>query len=156
MSCQDEGTGCVPRRKFVSLAAAAAAGWVLTGCGPRRLVEIPRERRRELLEACERTYRQAYATDVTVADTPALPGVTFAYALDLSRCVGCRRCVYACVDENNPSRDPQVHWIRVLRWRRTRASTSRTPTRTTSRTSCRRKATSTCRWPASSARTRPA
>ena len=26
----------------------------------------------------------------------------------------CRRCVYACVEENNQSRDPQVQWIRVL------------------------------------------
>ena len=28
--------------------------------------------------------------------------------------MGCRRCVYACVHENNQSRDPQIHWIRVL------------------------------------------
>jgi Fe-S-cluster-containing dehydrogenase component len=40
--------------------------------------------------------------------------VQFAYALDISRCIGCRRCVYGCVEENNQSRDPQVHWIRVL------------------------------------------
>jgi molybdopterin-containing oxidoreductase family iron-sulfur binding subunit len=41
--------------------------------------------------------------------------VTFGYALDLSRCVGCRRCVYACVKENNQSRKrPEIHWIRVL------------------------------------------
>jgi len=44
----------------------------------------------------------------------ALTGVLFGYALDLSRCIGCRRCVYACVEENNQSRDPQVQWIRVL------------------------------------------
>ena len=43
-----------------------------------------------------------------------MDGVEFSYALDLSRCVGCRRCVYACVHENNQSRDPQVHWIQVL------------------------------------------
>jgi molybdopterin-containing oxidoreductase family iron-sulfur binding subunit len=43
-----------------------------------------------------------------------MPGVLFAYALDISRCIGCRRCVYACVEENNQSRDPQVQWIRVL------------------------------------------
>ena len=30
------------------------------------------------------------------------------------RCIGCRRCVYACVEENNQSRDPQTHWITVL------------------------------------------
>ena len=46
--------------------------------------------------------------------TPAQEGVLFGYALDISRCIGCRRCVYACVDENNQSRAPQVHWIKVL------------------------------------------
>ncbi len=43
-----------------------------------------------------------------------MPGVLFGYGLDLSRCIGCRRCEYACVKENNQSRDPQLHWIRVL------------------------------------------
>jgi molybdopterin-containing oxidoreductase family iron-sulfur binding subunit len=62
----------------------------------------------------EREYAERYGAPVTVADTPAAPGVQFAYALDLSRCVGCRRCVYACVEENNQSRDPQTHWIRVV------------------------------------------
>jgi molybdopterin-containing oxidoreductase family iron-sulfur binding subunit len=40
--------------------------------------------------------------------------VLYGYGLDLSRCIGCRRCVYACVQENNQSRDPQIHYIRVL------------------------------------------
>ena len=101
------------RREFVSCAAAAAAGFLLTACGPKRLVEMPKERLREALREMERQYAETYGTAVTVADTPALPGVQFAYALDISRCVGCRRCVYACVEENNQSRDPQVHWIRV-------------------------------------------
>jgi len=114
MSDNHDGSEGLSRRQFVSIAAGAAAGWVLTGCGPKRLVEIPRERRRELLDACERRYRELYHTDVSVTDTPAIPGVTFAYALDLSRCIGCRRCVYACVEENNQSRSPQVQWIRVL------------------------------------------
>jgi molybdopterin-containing oxidoreductase family iron-sulfur binding subunit len=46
-----------------------------------------------------------------------MPGVLFGYGLDLSRCIGCRRCVYGCVGENNQSRDPQVHWITVLRFK---------------------------------------
>jgi Fe-S-cluster-containing dehydrogenase component len=104
----------VTRRKFATCAAAAAAGWILTACGPRRLHDVPRERLRELVAEMERDYTARYGKAVRVSDTAAAPGVLFGYALDISRCIGCRRCVYACVEENNQSRDPQVHWIRVL------------------------------------------
>jgi molybdopterin-containing oxidoreductase family iron-sulfur binding subunit len=53
---------------------------------------------------------------ITIDTTKAQAGVRFAYGLDLSRCIGCRKCVYACAAENNQSRDPQVHWISVLRF----------------------------------------
>ena len=104
----------VTRRQFGSIASAAAAGWVLTACGPRRLREVPPEKLRTAIRDLEKRYAAQYGTKLTVADTPPIPGVQFAYALDLSRCIGCRRCVYACIEENNQSRDPQVHWIRVL------------------------------------------
>jgi molybdopterin-containing oxidoreductase family iron-sulfur binding subunit len=113
MTQDGDGAGTPSRREFVSCAAAAAAGFLLTACGPKRLVEMPKERLLAALRELERQYSETYGTAVTVADTPALPGVQFAYALDISRCIGCRRCVYACVEENNQSRDPQVHWIRV-------------------------------------------
>jgi Fe-S-cluster-containing dehydrogenase component len=109
---EDERQG-LTRRAFVGGAMAAAAGWVLTACGPKRLYEVPPERLRQSLREMERKYSEEFGRPVTVADTPALAGVTFAYALDLSRCIGCRRCVYACVEENNQSRDPQIQWIRV-------------------------------------------
>ena len=102
------------RRTFTSCAAAAAAGWVLTACGPRRLHEIPKPRLRKALDEMEREYTASHGRTVSVSDSPAIDGVLFGYALDLSRCVGCRRCVYACAEENNQSRDPQVHWIKVL------------------------------------------
>ena len=51
---------------------------------------------------------------MTVKATPPIEGVLYGYGLDLSRCIGCRRCVYGCVAENNQSRDPQIHWIRVM------------------------------------------
>jgi molybdopterin-containing oxidoreductase family iron-sulfur binding subunit len=104
----------VSRREFASVAAAAAAGWLLTACGPRRLHEFPKDRLRRTLAEMEREYAGKYGRAVTVSDTGAQPGVLFAAALDISRCIGCRRCVYACVDENNQSREPQVQWIRVL------------------------------------------
>ena len=102
------------RRKFVSVTAAAAAGYLLTACGPRRLYEMPPDRLREAIRKMEGEYAERFGTAVTMSDAGPLPGVEFAYALDISRCVGCRRCVYACVEENNQSRDPQLHWIRVL------------------------------------------
>jgi len=110
----DEKSPTVTRRQFATCAAAAAAGWALTACGPRRLHEVPPDRLRQLVREMEREYSDKYGKPVTVADSGASPGVLFGYALDISRCIGCRRCVYACVEENNQSRDPQVHWIRVL------------------------------------------
>ena len=104
----------ITRRQFSSCAAAAAAGFLLTACGPRRLRELPKERLQASLQEMERRYAEQYGKPVNVSGEPAIPGVEFAYALDLSRCIGCRRCVYACVEENNQSRDPQIHWIRVF------------------------------------------
>src|SRR3990172_5037573 len=73
---------------------------------------------KQVLERLEKEYEQKYKKGIKVGNETALPGVLFGYGLDLSRCIGCRRCVYACVDENNQSRDPQIHWIRVLEFER--------------------------------------
>ena len=78
------------------------------------LQELAPEEIERLLREREAEYAARYGVEVTVGMEGPRPGVEFAYALDLTRCVGCRRCVYACVEENNQSRDPQVHWIRVL------------------------------------------
>jgi molybdopterin-containing oxidoreductase family iron-sulfur binding subunit len=45
-----------------------------------------------------------------------MENVLFGYALNIQKCIGCRRCVRACVKENNQSRkNPQIEWIRVVR-----------------------------------------
>ena len=80
-----------------------------------RFTELSDERKLEILRALEQQYRERYGREVSVGDTQPLDGVEFGYGLDIARCVGCRRCVYACVHENNQSREPQIHWIRVLR-----------------------------------------
>ena len=58
--------------------------------------------------------KKKYHVDVNITDPMSVEGVEFGYALNLSYCVGCRRCEYACEEENNTSRSPQVHYIRVL------------------------------------------
>lgn len=77
--------------------------------------ELDKEQLQGVLARLEKDYSSSYGQPVTVKATPPIEGVKFGYGLDLSRCIGCRRCVYGCVAENNQSRDPQVHWIRVVR-----------------------------------------
>lgn len=80
--------------------------------------EMTKEDKKEVVERLEQEYKAKYDKNIKVKTTDPTAGVLFGYALDLSRCVGCRRCVYACVTENNQSRNPQIHYIQVLRFRR--------------------------------------
>jgi len=68
----------------------------------------------KILKRIEREMKRDYDVEADVRNIKPMPGVEFAYALDLGRCIGCRRCVYACMDENNTSRDPEIQYIRVL------------------------------------------
>jgi len=73
------------------------------------------EEKRQLVKRLEEKYLRDYKLKFTVSTQGAHPKTLWGYGLDLSRCIGCRRCVYACVRENNLSRhDPQTQWIRVL------------------------------------------
>ncbi|MDH5716495.1 MAG: 4Fe-4S dicluster domain-containing protein [Spirochaetia bacterium] len=81
-------------------------------------VEMSKEEVKSVIDRMEKEYSEKYGKKVTIDTTAPLPGVKFGYGLDLSRCVGCRRCVYACVDENNQSRDPQIHYISVVRMKK--------------------------------------
>ena len=62
----------------------------------------------------ERRAKRELGAAIKVGTEPALPGVVFGYALNLSKCKGTRRCVEACMAENNTSRDPEIQYIRVL------------------------------------------
>ncbi|HEX7624943.1 MAG TPA: 4Fe-4S ferredoxin, partial [Anaeromyxobacteraceae bacterium] len=107
------------RRAFLRTAAAGAALATLSGCGLETLFrksfrELSPADVKDVLGRAQAKSSAKYGKAVSVSGTPARAGVEFGYGLDLSRCVGCRRCVYACVKENNQSRkNPQIHWIRV-------------------------------------------
>lgn len=115
------------RRDLLKLTATGLGASILGGCfkGPKweeffqkRFQEMSPEEIISLLKRLEERYSRKYDMQFEVKATPAREGVIFGYALDLSRCIGCRRCVYACVQENNQSRDVQIHYIRVLRMKK--------------------------------------
>lgn len=82
------------------------------------------EEKKEAIARLEERYSEEYGKKVKVDGAPAMKGVLFGYALNIQKCIGCRRCVYACVTENNQSRhDPQIQWIRVIRMEKGNFST---------------------------------
>jgi molybdopterin-containing oxidoreductase family iron-sulfur binding subunit len=125
MSRTTEPNQLVDRRHFVTAAGlatmgamsarfAGASGGLAEKLLARSFRELSPREVAALVERLEREVGERFGREVAVDATEALTDVQFGYGLDLSRCIGCRRCVYACVAENNLSREPQVHWIRVL------------------------------------------
>ncbi|MBX7255624.1 MAG: 4Fe-4S dicluster domain-containing protein [Candidatus Hydrogenedentes bacterium] len=68
----------------------------------------------QILRRLEAEIARDYGARVHVNDVRPMDGVEYGYALNLSRCNGSRRCVEACVKENNQTRDPQMQYIKVL------------------------------------------
>ena len=117
------------RRDFIRYMAATVSALALPtlSCkGPEReaflqkhFLEMSEDDKKRVVKRLEETYRTAYGKQFDISTKGARPNTLWGYGLDLSRCIGCRRCVYACVRENNQSRhNPQVQWIRVLRLKR--------------------------------------
>ncbi len=122
----------VTRRQFVKTAAlAVTAAATASACGDRavtvsdfihtRLRELTPDEVKALCARLEKDLEAQYGQDVVVGSEGPMPGVVFGYGLDLSRCNGNRKCVEACIEENNqsrPSPDAPHHnpiaWITVL------------------------------------------
>ncbi len=98
----------------IALPASDASASVWEAFLQKHFRELSKDELKQVLARLSKEYSEEYGREVNIQATPAIEGVKYGYGLDLSRCIGCRRCVYGCVAENNQSRDPQIHWIRVL------------------------------------------
>ncbi|HXQ81276.1 MAG TPA: 4Fe-4S dicluster domain-containing protein [Opitutaceae bacterium] len=120
------------RRSFLrtSTVLSAGAAAIAAGLAPLRKLgqftsvdefvqkyykELSPEEMKAVLARIEDEVQRQYGIRPHVRDYKPMNGVEFVYALNLTRCVGCRKCVHACVAENNQSRNPEIQYIRVLR-----------------------------------------
>jgi Fe-S-cluster-containing dehydrogenase component len=76
--------------------------------------ELSKEDMTLVLKRLEEETRQDYGAKVEISDVRPEPGVKFGYALNLSICVGCRKCSEACHKENNHDRPSGNSYIRVF------------------------------------------
>jgi molybdopterin-containing oxidoreductase family iron-sulfur binding subunit len=126
-----EGSPDTGRRSFLKRGALAAAGSaaLVSALAPLRELdtqmdmdafiqkhykELNKEEMDKVLARITDKVEEEYQVRPHLRDIKAMDGVQFAMALNLTRCIGCRRCVHACVEENNQSRSPEIQYIRVL------------------------------------------
>jgi len=113
------------RRSFLqsmAVAGAAAGTAAATGCSEDtwetfiqdHYQRMTPEQLEAVIDRLEREALREHGVEVNIEAPGPLPNVQFAYALNLNACIGCRQCEYACAAENNTSRDPEIHYIRVL------------------------------------------
>jgi Fe-S-cluster-containing dehydrogenase component len=126
----------VTRRTFLKGTAAAMAGMAglvaalkpllalehgeitLDALLQRHYRELTPADMQRILKALEDKCERERGVRPTIRDLKPLDGVGFGYALNLTRCIGCRKCAHACLKENNQSRDSdadiEMSYIRVL------------------------------------------
>jgi Fe-S-cluster-containing dehydrogenase component len=127
------GRASLTRRSFLRQGVAATGGLAALGAAISPLAqlvgtdtdmfknffqkhykEMSKGEMEAVLQRIRHDVQRRYGVDPTIRDIKPLDGVEFVYALNLSRCNGNRRCVHACVAENNQSRDPEMQYIRVI------------------------------------------
>ena len=134
--CSEDSTGRLEqkttRRDFLRRSAVVASGAaaLVTAMSPLRLLDEPitaeefvqkhyqemsPEELDQVIERIKLKVKDRYGVVPALRDVQPMDGVEFAYALNLSRCNGSRRCVHACVNENNQSRNPEIQYISVLK-----------------------------------------
>jgi Fe-S-cluster-containing dehydrogenase component len=128
---QDVPYASLTRRSFLKFGAAATGAWAglslalspfkdfkehvsLDEFLQQHYQRLTPEMMNTILKRLEKEIERDYGVAAQIEDCKPLPGVEYAFALNIGKCIGCRRCVYACMKENNTSRNPQIQYIRVL------------------------------------------
>lgn len=132
LSSAANGPGETSRRDFLRTSAVLASGMaaLAASLAPLRELtdytsvekflqkhykELKPDEMQKVLDRIAREVEQQYQVRPQVRDYKPMDGVEYVYCLNLTRCIGCRKCVHACVAENNQSRDPEIQYIRVLK-----------------------------------------
>ena len=110
----------ISRRGFLKGAAATAAV-ATSGCDTdwaaffqKHYKELSEEDKEAVFNRISERAKQKFGKGLDVQDPRPIDGVSFAFCISLSACNGNRRCVQACVEENNQSRDPAIQYIKVI------------------------------------------
>jgi Fe-S-cluster-containing dehydrogenase component len=122
--------GDVGRRSFIKLLSALTAGAIampnkaeafsLDEFLQKHFHQMTDEEKQKTMARLEGEYNEKYSReDFSVDDSGPQHGVKYGYALNLSKCIGCRKCTHAFVEENNQhrgseERGDQIEYIRVL------------------------------------------
>lgn len=132
MNCSANSNDGMNRRSFFRAAAGAAGGMaaLVAALEPLKNLDTSdftvekflQQHYKELddtemaavLKRITTEVEERYKVRPDIKDVKPMDGVEFVYALNLGACIGCRKCVHACVEENNQSRDPEIQYIRVL------------------------------------------
>jgi molybdopterin-containing oxidoreductase family iron-sulfur binding subunit len=76
--------------------------------------EMDKQELNHVITRLENETRKKYGVDVNIKAPEPLEDTHFGYALNLSICIGCRKCAEACHKENNHDRSTNNSYIRVL------------------------------------------
>jgi len=131
-SCSCHGPAEITRRSFLRTSSVVLAGVAAMAAAleplrdldnytsldkffQKHYREMTKEEMAKVLKRIEKDVEKQYGVRPHVKDYKPMDGVEFVYALNLTRCIGCRKCVHACAQENNLSRSPEMQYIRVLK-----------------------------------------
>jgi molybdopterin-containing oxidoreductase family iron-sulfur binding subunit len=101
-------------RAVAPLASWGTENLSVEGFFQKHYKELGPEEMRAVLARLEAEALERHGVEVHIEDVRPEDGVQLGYALNLTLCIGCRRCAEACHVENNHDRRTHQSYIRVL------------------------------------------